>query len=67
MRQTEQNLSGAAFSKFESMRMKLGWLLNTRPNIVLEMPQTAQISRAMHEKIYEQALKEFKERIKIFA
>ena len=42
--------SDAEFSKFVSMRMKLAWLANTRPDIVFEILQIAQVTRAMYEK-----------------
>ena len=49
MSKIEQIPSNAEFSKFASMRMKLAWLANTRPDIVLEISQIEQVTRAMYE------------------
>ena len=45
----EQIPSNAEFSTFDSMRMKLAWLENTRRDILLEISQIAQVARAMYE------------------
>ena len=49
MRKIEEILSNAEFSKFVSMGMKLAWLANTRPEIVFEFSQIAQIARDTYE------------------
>ena len=59
-----QNPSNAEFSKFTSMRLKLPWLVNTRPDIVLEIPQIAQVARAMYEKDMNTHFKRLKKAIK---
>ena len=50
MNKIEQIPYNAEFSKFASMRMRLAWLVNTRPNVVLEISLIAQVIRAMYEK-----------------
>ena len=50
MSKIEQIPSKAELCKFVSTRMKLVSLANTRPNIVLENSQIAQVTRAMYEK-----------------
>ena len=50
MNKIEQIPSNAEFSKFASMKMKLVWLANTRPNKVLEISQISQVTRTMYEK-----------------
>ena len=46
----EHITSEVEFSKSACMRMKLAWLASTKSNIVFEISQTAQESRAMYEK-----------------
>ena len=46
----EQIPSDAEYSEFVSMRMKLAWLESTRPEIVFEILQTAQVARSMYRK-----------------
>ena len=45
----EQIPSNGDFSKFASMRMKLAWLSNTKPDKVFEISQTAPVTWAMYE------------------
>ena len=50
MSKIEQISSNPEFSKFASMSMKLEWLANTKPSVVLEISQIAQVTRNMYEK-----------------
>ena len=46
----EQILSDAEFRKLASVRTRLAWLPNTTPDIVFEISQIAQLTRAMYER-----------------
>ena len=50
MSTTEQIPSDTEFSNFASMRMRVAWKANTRPRLVFEISQTAQVTRSMYEK-----------------
>ena len=50
MIEIEQTPFNAKFSKFASMRMKLTWLANTRPDTVIKITQNSQVARDMYEK-----------------
>ena len=64
MGKIEQIPSSAEFSKFTSMRMKPARLANTWPDIVFEILQIAQATRAMCEKDISKDYKRFKKAIK---
>ena len=44
MNSIERIPSNIEFSKFASMRMRLAWLANTRPGLVFEISQIAQVT-----------------------
>ena len=67
MSKIEQIPSNTEFSKFAYMRMKLAWLANTRPDIVLEISQTAHVTRTMYEKDIKQTFQTLKQGNKICA
>ena len=63
-RKIKQTPSDAEFSKIDSTRMKLSGLANTRPDIVLESSQTAQVARDISEKDIPKSWKRLNEDIK---
>ena len=66
MSKIEQILSDAEFSKFASMRIKLAWLPNTKPDIVFEISQIAQISQGIYEKHTSKHFKRLKKRSNMY-
>lgn len=46
LRKLEELQDDANFSQFRSMRMKLGWLTNTRPDVLFEIAILAQVTDA---------------------
>ena len=51
MNKVEQIPSNTEFSKLSSTRVRLAWLANTRPDIVFEISQIAQVTRAIMKRI----------------
>ena len=43
-RKLEHLPAAAEFSEFRSMRMKLAWMINTRPDIAIDISQLAQVT-----------------------
>ena len=64
MSKIEQILPNAEFRTTALMRMRLAWLANTRPNILLEISQIAQLTRSMYEKDMSTHCKRLKKLIK---
>ena len=64
MSKIEQITFNGEFSKFASMRMELRWLVNTRPDIVLEVSEISQVIRAIYEKDISIHCKRFNKAIK---
>lgn len=47
LRRLEEIPSDCSFGMFRSMRMKLAWLANTRPDCLFEISQLAQVTEDM--------------------
>ena len=57
MNKIEQIPSYVEFTKFVSVKMKITWLTNIRPEIVFEITQIVQLTRAMYAKDIDQYYK----------
>ena len=57
LRKLEHLPLDATFSDFRSMRMRLAWLANTRPDCLLEISQLAQITKDVFEDSKREAIK----------
>ena len=59
LKELEELSHESDFSSFRSMRMKVAWLANTRPDLLFEISQLAQITQSM----FEQDAKAFLKRL----
>lgn len=57
LRKLESLPCDASFSEFRSMRMKLAWLANTRPDCLFEISQLAQVTETMFSKGHRDIIK----------
>ena len=64
MSKIEQIPPNAEFSKFASLRMKLAWVANTRPDAIFQIKQIAQANRVIYEKDITKHFKPSKKAIK---
>lgn len=46
LRKLEEPAEDAAFSMFRSMRMKLGWLTNSRPDVLFQIATISQVTKS---------------------